>query len=1297
MLLLWLLLLALDYCNGVSSNDAVLSDASCSSLGVTPSEKYRPGVSVSKRIPFESPFPSVGVYPRVLVSIGFGNADDDAQDIPPSYDYIEDIRNTGCPRVFSAVVTHVDNKGFDVNVARQLAVSTPEVMKELVECFFPQSWPTTLRVCWFAWDKGKWQTAEQEKVREGTIDDVYLSKSRVKKNVVFSPPLPTHHRLNVQMTVRATGSFTDPVSYAVSDLTETGFTVHLGLANGNSPSGSATTNKVAVEWLVQASANATSAAVSSTNTNTPSPRIGFYDIYLSYKTCYSSMADKLSTTGVWIKFTDCSGFPSVVRMNLISISKKISRCSTWLFSTSIPNGHHKLQASFSNYPWWSVDPSTAYESIRRWSLPPVDPSDNWFHLNGNGVYEIDYDSSASRDHKLDIEPTFPATPGCPYNCSGHGKCDTESDSSSLGRGKTCTCEAKYHGCGCSSPFSHTLSQSAQKGTPGSWGQKGYEISVRELGNQVDYFQASGGEAQVGFDDRIYRDYIQGTADTLVQLDFWWPPDKLRMKKTTLPILCTPVVMVSRRSARSARSASGAADSAAADDVVIPLFATTHTYYSQTSFQAMYLVNTLRVDEQSFAGDLQYSDTTIHCTAFIPPKTTSACEKFSTKGKTCNDQGVCTQHQDNTWYCQCQLGWAEPNCSTCVPNYGGNQCLSCPGGVSNICQGHGKCIGSGDISANGTHCNCTAPWVMDARNGSCVCNLCHYHGNCVIGGGCHCHAGFATKHNCGECNEGRYSSQCKLCPVCGEHGHCNDGMEGNGTCTCTGGWTGKRCSMAPGHDHTPSPSSGGGSGGGGGGGGSTPSRTTPSGGTGDTPSTLKPVGLQIPWLVIIAVALLFVAVLGFLLFFGCKWSAAQRNVRQQHNAERGQLMSEMYMEISEAEAFMNQDGGDVGFAKDWVIHFSSLTIGDVIGSGASGQVYRGVYSDEDVAIKRIVVSQWDRDAFMPSFRREAAILSRLHHPNIVRFFGVSIRPEQRNNSATFFIITEFCPSSLGKMLADHEVARLRLKQTMEGEGEGGGGGGGGEVEKKSEQLGGSALNGVNIDQDQEQRYHDVLNFFNSDKQRLMVILQVCRGVAFLHSKNVVHRDLKPDNVLIDSSGKAKLCDFGLSRLMIGGQEQEAAKRMMMMTTAVGTPAYMAPELASTEALSANFSVAIDIYAFGVLANAVWTGDDPFTNEQDLPQNPFLLMECVQEGRRPRMCPASLQRVPELHNLIQCAWNADPVKRPTAKTLTQQLEIMLTSGASPLARQDSVYMPPLRSTKSTTLIGLELTENAPKGTE
>jgi len=371
--------------------------------------------------------------------------------------------------------------------------------------------------------------------------------------------------------------------------------------------------------------------------------------------------------------------------------------------------------------------------------------------------------------------------------------------------------------------------------------------------------------------------------------------------------------------------------------------------------------------------------------------------------------------------------------------------------------------------------------------------------------------------------------------------------------------------------------------------------------------------------------------------------------------------------------MNQDGGDVGFAKDWVIQFGSLTIGNIIGSGASGQVYRGVYSDEDVAIKRIIVSQWDRDAFMPSFRREAAILSRLHHPSIVRFFGVSIRPEKENNSATFFIITEFCQGSLGKMFVDYAHAKRKRES---GQSRGSGSSARTLPESKHRKGVETTPTGTPvIDVDHDSRFTDLDLFFGSKKRRLMVILQVCRGVAFLHSKNVVHRDLKPDNVLIDSAGRAKLCDFGLSRLMVGGGgggAEGVQRQMMMMTTAVGTPAYMAPELASTDAMAANFSMAIDIYAMGVLANAVWTGDEPFTNEPDLPQNPFLLMECVRDGRRPKM---SEQSSVALSNAIQESWDIDPAKRPTAQGLTKRLEKMLTSGKFPLARTESVYSPPL----------------------
>ena len=418
------------------------------------------------------------------------------------------------------------------------------------------------------------------------------------------------------------------------------------------------------------------------------------------------------------------------------------------------------------------------------------------------------------------------------------------------------------------------------------------------------------------------------------------------------------------------------------------------------------------------------------------------------------------------------------------------------------------------------------------------------------------------------------------------------------------------------------------------------------------------------------------------------------MRDQYNAERGQLMQEMYMEFKEADAFMSQDGGDGHFAKDWVINFSSLQVGDMIGRGASGQVYRGDYSGEDVAIKRILVSQWDRDAFMPSFRREAAILSRLHHPNIVRFFGVSIRPEEQN-SATFFIITEFCPKSLGKMLTDNDYARRareRSARQMDYRGEENDDdddddwGGTGRSSRGSRGSRGSEAIEIDL---------DLNDFFTSDKRRLMVILQICRGVSFLHSKNVVHRDLKPDNVLLDSAGRAKLCDFGLSRLMIGdgGNGEEASQRMMMMTTAVGTPAYMAPELASTDAMAANFSMAIDIYALGILGNAVWAGTDASLHETDLPQNPFLLMECVQEGRRPIM---SQDMLPKLAALIREAWDIDPSKRPTAKTLTSKLEKMLTGGSFPLARIDSVYSPPAMTTtkktpsrnESTDVVGLEL---------
>jgi serine/threonine-protein kinase len=74
-------------------------------------------------------------------------------------------------------------------------------------------------------------------------------------------------------------------------------------------------------------------------------------------------------------------------------------------------------------------------------------------------------------------------------------------------------------------------------------------------------------------------------------------------------------------------------------------------------------------------------------------------------------------------------------------------------------------------------------------------------------------------------------------------------------------------------------------------------------------------------------------------------------------------------------------------------------------------------------------------------------------------------------------------------------------------------------------------------------------------RFVIAQQIAQGMRFLHSRRVVHRDLKPDNVLFDATLAVKLCDFGMSRLQ--------SAQTNLMTGEVGTPAYMAVELARGE--------------------------------------------------------------------------------------------------------------------------------------
>jgi tetratricopeptide (TPR) repeat protein len=105
------------------------------------------------------------------------------------------------------------------------------------------------------------------------------------------------------------------------------------------------------------------------------------------------------------------------------------------------------------------------------------------------------------------------------------------------------------------------------------------------------------------------------------------------------------------------------------------------------------------------------------------------------------------------------------------------------------------------------------------------------------------------------------------------------------------------------------------------------------------------------------------------------------------------------------------------------------------------------------------------------------------------------------------------------------------------------------------------------------------------ERLELFTQVCDAVAYAHRNLVIHRDLKPDNTLVDAEGKVKLLDFGIAKLLDASAAAQSADPTM--TIAPFTPDYAAPEQMAGEAVT----TATDVYALGVLLFELLTGERP----------------------------------------------------------------------------------------------------------
>ena len=199
--------------------------------------------------------------------------------------------------------------------------------------------------------------------------------------------------------------------------------------------------------------------------------------------------------------------------------------------------------------------------------------------------------------------------------------------------------------------------------------------------------------------------------------------------------------------------------------------------------------------------------------------------------------------------------------------------------------------------------------------------------------------------------------------------------------------------------------------------------------------------------------------------------------------------------------------------------------DVLGKGGMGSVYRGFdpVISRQVAIKAISkasVGADDLKHIMQRFRHEAQAVGRLVHPRIVQIYDYG------EDDAVAYIVMELVN---GKTLAQH------LQQ---------------EVSYEIREVG-------------------------------EIIRQLLDGLGHAHAAGVIHRDVKPSNILINNDGRIKISDFGIARI--------ESSQLTQVGDVLGTPHYMAPE----QFLGMDIGVEADLFSVGVIAYELLTGRKPFT--------------------------------------------------------------------------------------------------------